>query len=197
MSLEKGRTAHRQAPSPSDLLALRSCIDAAVEEMGLVSLEVSPAQGVLKITLESPSKDPSLDEIAEASKAISRALDELSGVALLDDSYELEVSSPGIERPLFSPEHFMRHTGALVDVRLTREAQVERFTGRILEASANEVHFRVEEATGLTSQDIVSKFSEIQSAKTIFEWPGAKKPGTKRTQHSKSEASDLQPTQEG
>lgn len=198
MSLEKARTAHRQSLSPSELLALRGCIDAAVEELGLVSLEVSPAQGVLKITLESPSKDPSLDEIAEASKAISRALDELNGVALLDESYELEVSSPGIERPLLSAAHFVRHTGALVDVRLTRGTNVERFTGRILEASTDGVRFEVEESSGLSTRELVSKFSEIQSAKTIFEWPGAKKkPGTKRIQNSKSDASDLQPTQEG
>ncbi len=61
--------------------------------------------------------------------------------------YSLEVSSPGLDRPLTKPEHFRRYVGRQVRVR-TREAIEGRrsFTGRL--AGANESAVRVEDAIG-------------------------------------------------
>jgi ribosome maturation factor RimP len=63
---------------------------------------------------------PSLDEIAEATKDISKALDE-SGVAG-NAPYTLEVSSRGVSRPLTEPKHFRRNAGRLVEFILQPEA---------------------------------------------------------------------------
>ncbi len=57
---------------------------------------------------------PSLDEIADATRAISNALDDstITGQA----PYTLEVSSRGVGRPLTAPKHFRRNRGRLVAV---------------------------------------------------------------------------------
>ncbi len=56
------------------------------------------------------------------------------------EKYALEVSSPGIERPLSKPDHFRRFTGRRAKVRTRSEHEGRRtFTGEILDASEAEV----------------------------------------------------------
>ena len=68
----------------------------------------------------------SLDAIAEVSSALSAALDEAGDVA--SSSYVLEVSSPGVDRPLTLPRHWRRNTGRLVAIDLEDGSSI---TGRI------------------------------------------------------------------
>jgi ribosome maturation factor RimP len=67
---------------------------------------------------DEPIDGLSLDEVAEASRLVSEQLDRLSGEAdpLEGTPYTLEVSSPGIERPLTLPRHYRRNVGRLVDL---------------------------------------------------------------------------------
>ncbi|HWS31237.1 MAG TPA: ribosome maturation factor RimP, partial [Actinoplanes sp.] len=59
-----------------------------------------------------------LDDVATVSREISDALDaaEESGGELLAGEYQLEVGSPGVDRPLTEPRHWRRNTGRLVEV---------------------------------------------------------------------------------
>jgi ribosome maturation factor RimP len=70
------------------------------------------------------------DELTDVSRAVSRALDEAEDREgeLTPDSYTLELSSPGIDRPLTLPRHWHRNVGRLVAVR-TGGRQV---TGRVV-----------------------------------------------------------------
>jgi ribosome maturation factor RimP len=70
---------------------------------------------------------PLLDDLAEASKALSAALD--SSDAVGSTAYTLEVSTRGIGRPLERPAHWRRNRGRLVNVTTSDGASV---TGRIL-----------------------------------------------------------------
>lgn len=76
----------------------------------------------------------SLDDVAVLSRAVSEALDELDArePQLLAGAYVLEVSSPGVDRPLTAPRHWRRSTGRLVTATLREGAPV---TGRLLEAT--------------------------------------------------------------
>ncbi len=78
----------------------------------------------------SPVDPLSLDQIAEATRAVSDALD--ASDALGDKPYLLEVSSPGVGRPLTKPEHFRRNVGRLVEVQHGDATT----TGRLLDVSA-------------------------------------------------------------
>lgn len=67
-----------------------------------------------------------LDDVAGLSKALSEALD--ASDAMGDQPYVLEVTSPGVDRPLTLPRHWRRNVGRLVSVTTTGG---ERITGRL------------------------------------------------------------------
>ncbi len=66
-----------------------------------------------------------LDSIATLSRSASALLDDLDGIR---DDYVLEVSSPGVDRPLTSAKHFRRARGRKVDVELSDGSTL---TGRV------------------------------------------------------------------
>jgi ribosome maturation factor RimP len=90
---------------------------AAREGMELVEIEFRREGGragrVLRVYLDKEG-GPSIDDISRVSHALSDALDSEDAV---DGAYTLEVSSPGINRPLTRPEHFARFVGKRVRVR--------------------------------------------------------------------------------
>ena len=88
--------------------------------MDLESVQITPAgrRRVLKIVVDADG-GVSLDDMAEISRALSSELD-ASG-AMGDTPYTLEVSSPGVDRPLTEPRHWRRAAGRLVSVLLTRQ----------------------------------------------------------------------------
>jgi ribosome maturation factor RimP len=137
-----GRAATR--PGGSDLAAhrarLRAVVGPVVESAGydLEELTVSRAgrRHLLRIIVDSDG-GVSLDEVADLSRDISAALDsdEDSGGAFTAGEYVLEVSSPGVDRPLTLPRHWHRNIGRLVAVR----AGDRQLTGRITAADEERV----------------------------------------------------------
>jgi ribosome maturation factor RimP len=105
------------------LAELTAEIRARVAALGyeLVDLRKSgTAQRVrLQLRLDVPDAAPgrgiTIDQCAEVSRALELWLD---GTGLLGPRYVLEVSSPGIERPVRWPEHWARYVGRQVRVRL-------------------------------------------------------------------------------
>lgn len=75
----------------------------------------------------------SLDDVAEVSRVVSEALDALDEAepGVFGGSYVLEVSSPGVDRPLTAPRHWRRSVGRLVRAGLRDGGQV---TGRVVRA---------------------------------------------------------------
>ena len=95
----------------------------AAASVGLIvdSVEIDKAGGqqVVLITVDLPDEDigsASLDSVAAASRAISKALDEADVPA---DAHTLEISTPGISRPLTERRHFLRARTRLVSLDLT------------------------------------------------------------------------------
>lgn len=93
----------------------------------------------------------SLDVIASVSRAVSKALDaaEESGRVLIAGEYQLEVSSPGVDRPLTLPRHWSRNVGRLVKVK----AGDRTVTGRITAADAGGVTLDVDGTAQAVSYD--------------------------------------------
>ena len=82
-----------------------------------------------------------LDDVARVSLAISAALDlPAADVILGATPYVLEVSSPGVDRPLVDPRQWRRAVGRLVRVGLSAGGDV---TGRVVEADAHGVRLAV------------------------------------------------------
>ena len=82
---------------------------------------------------ESSVIDPlSLDEVADAARVISAALD--ASDALGEAAYVLEVGSAGVGRPLTKPRHFRRNVTRLVEIQRVGDPAGGPFTGRLVAA---------------------------------------------------------------
>ena len=92
------------------------------------AVELTPA-GKRRMLRVAVDKDGgvTLDDIAEATKEVSRLLDDSDVMG--EQPYTLEVTSPGTDRPLTLPRHWRRNEGRLVKVALVGG---ETVTGRIL-----------------------------------------------------------------
>ncbi len=80
-----------------------------------------------------------LDQVAEVSRAVSSVLD--SHDAILGGPYTLEVTSPGLDRPLTKPRHWRRAKLRLVAVK---QPDGTRFTGRVGQADDDGVELLVD-----------------------------------------------------
>ena len=123
-----------------DLGALRSRLRGLVEPivaregLDLEDLTVSPAgrRYVVRITVDGDD-GVGHDELSDVSREISTGLDEAERTQgeLTPDAYTLEVSSPGIDRPLTLPRHWRRNVGRLVKVKVGERL----LTGRVTAAT--------------------------------------------------------------
>ncbi|WP_341719610.1 ribosome maturation factor RimP [Micromonospora sp. FIMYZ51] len=109
-----------------------------------------------------------LDAVAEVSRAVSAALDaaEASGGDIVAGEYQLEVSSPGVDRPLTLPRHWRRNVGRLVRVTVrgagapaggqdARPAGDRQVTGRVVAADDERVVLETDaERTELSYADL-------------------------------------------
>jgi ribosome maturation factor RimP len=116
---------------------LAGLIDPVVAAAGMdlesVRMTMAGKRRLLRIVVDS-DHGVSLDDAADISREISAVLD--AGNALGDVPYTLEVSSPGVDRPLTEPRHWLRARGRLVRVKVAGEGSVE---GRLLAADADGV----------------------------------------------------------
>jgi ribosome maturation factor RimP len=87
-------------------------------DLEAVRIAAAGRRRVLRIIVDSDG-GVSLDDIAEVSREVSARLDARN--AMGDAPYTLEVSSPGVDRPLTQPRHWRRAIGRLVAVALTEE----------------------------------------------------------------------------
>ena len=93
-----------------------------LDELGVELVDLEHAGGVVRIVAD---RDGGIDlaTLGRVNRAVSAALDEADPIP---GRYTLEVSSPGLERPLRRPEHFMRALGSEVKVKMTPEHDGER-----------------------------------------------------------------------
>ena len=115
----------------------------AAAGMDLESVRVTAAgrRRLLRVVVDSDG-GVSLDDAAAVSRELSAALDT---VAVMGDfPYTLEVSSPGVDRPLADPRHWRRAVGRLVKVTVTDSGGARAVSGRISAADADRVTLDVE-----------------------------------------------------
>lgn len=127
----------RQPAMAADLAGQRSRLQAVVEpvvsaagyDLEALSLKRVGRRHQVRVIIDSDDA-LNLDTVADISRDISTALDEAeeSGGDLLAGEYDLEVSSPGIDRPLTLPRHWRRNIGRLVKVTVADRAVVGRVT---------------------------------------------------------------------
>jgi ribosome maturation factor RimP len=112
-------------------------------DLELEAVEVVPAgrRRVVRVVVDGDGPrgtGPTLDEVADATQAISEALD--AGDVTGSAPYTLEVTTRGVSRPLERPAHWRRNRGRLVAVSLTSG---EQLTGRITSVEDTAVQLEV------------------------------------------------------
>ena len=119
---------------------LQNMIEPIVEELDYELVRIITIGNVnptLQIMIERPDREPVIvDDCAKVSRAISKVMDEKDPIS---GKYTLEVSSPGLDRPLVKLENFERFAG--LEAKIETDTEVEkrkRFKGRIIEVDNND-----------------------------------------------------------
>jgi ribosome maturation factor RimP len=136
-----------------------------VEAAGLELVEVTfrreAGRKVLRVVVDRDG-GVDLDAISDTAEKVSRRLD-LEGVA--PGPYALEVSSPGIERPLRRPVDFERRVGDRVRVRTTEQIDGARnHVGALVSADAETIVIATE------GGELRVPYDRIASARTVADW---------------------------
>ena len=143
----------RSTPDITDRLAglLAEPIEALGLDLEAVDLTKAGKRSVLRVAVDKDG-GVDLDDIAAATGEVSRVLDDSDVMG--GGSYTLEVSSPGVDRPLTLPRHWRRNASRLVKVTLTGGEEV---TGRILGADDEGAELDIDGSRRRIGFDEVSK----------------------------------------
>lgn len=125
----------------------------AASGLDVESIELTPA-GRRRLLRVAVDKDGgvTMDDIADATKEVSRVLDESDVMG--EHPYTLEVTSPGIDRPLTQPRHWRRNQARLVKVTT---ADGTNLTGRVLASDEHGVTLDVDGSERVLAFDDVAK----------------------------------------
>jgi ribosome maturation factor RimP len=147
---------------------LHDLVDTVLSTLGISDLELVDVQvgaGLVRVTVDRPN-GVDLDLLSETNRAISAALDREELVP--GGRYTLEVTSPGVERPLRTPEHFRRFIGTGVNVKTRPGTDGDRrLAGTLADADGAGI---VIVGSGLPEEGRRLAYSDIEKARTTFEW---------------------------
>ena len=140
----------------------------AAEGIELDDVEVLGGGRIVRVTVDG-DEAVGVDRIAELSRGISRRIDE-------DDpfkgSYTLEVSSPGLERNLNRPQHYMKSVGRQAKIKTFAEVDGQKsHAGVITEAGESSFTMIAED------QKKTISYTDVSSARTVFVWEKGARPG--------------------
>ena len=158
----QGNSRHGSSRAPSrapsrgaaDAERIVGLLEPAVAALGMdledVKITSAGRRRLLRIVVDADG-GVSLDDIALASRELSATLDRAA--AMGEASYTLEVSSPGVDRPLTEPKHWRRAVGRVVSAPLRSQpgtpatAPDATVTGRVAAADSSGVRFDVDGAS--------------------------------------------------
>jgi ribosome maturation factor RimP len=143
---------------------VREIVEPLLARLALTLYDIELSGSQLRITVTAPG-GVDLEAISHATRLISVALDEHDPIP---SKYTLEVSSPGLERPLRTPEHFADAVGLTVSVKTNARVDGERRIKGELAAADDQ---------GIAIGDQTLRYEDIEKARTVFEWGPAPKPG--------------------
>src|SRR5690606_13015901 len=110
---------------------LHDIVEPLCADLGLELVDLEYTSGVVRVTIDRTG-GVDIDAIAHLTREVSRAFDRHDPIA---GRYTLEVSSPGLERPLRTPAHFARAVGATVRIKTRPGTEGDRRVDGVLEAA--------------------------------------------------------------
>ena len=138
---------------------LSELLQPAIEKSGFIleEIKVTPLgkRRLIAVIVDCESRNPNLDEVTVVSRLVSEILDSYS--LLGDQPFTLEVTTPGVDRPLVEIRHWKKNIGRLVKITLH---DGKNLNGRIESVSDTEV----------TVDQTQVKYSEIKRAQVEIEF---------------------------
>ena len=163
--------------------SLQSTLDAALKEIDLQVLELEATKSSLRVSVEGVDSQ-SLNKVEEATKLISAVVDQMNLESIFRGAFELEVSSPGLERPLKTLDHFRIFKDALVDLKWRDgDKGLKRSRVRVKDVENEAVIFEDE----TSSQRFQVTLGDIIKAKTVFVWG----PEDSKSKSAKAKSEDV------
>jgi ribosome maturation factor RimP len=164
---------------------LQTIVATPLADLGIEVSDIELAGGLLRVTLErADGTSIDIDAITEATRIVSRELDVHDPIP---GHYTLEVSSPGLERPLRTPAHFRRAVGQQVAVRTNPGVEGERRVAGLLTTADDEgIVVTTSTKEGTTARTL--RYADIERARTVFEWGSPPKAGARRKPTAAKEA---------
>ena len=125
-------------------------------------MTIGQVNSTLQVMIDkTDGSDITVDDCAKVSHLLSDMLDEKDPIA---DKYSLEVSSPGVDRPLTKLEHFKRYVG--YEIKMETNEKIEnrkRFKGKISSVANNNIELVTDE-----EQKYTIPYSAINKAKLVL-----------------------------
>jgi len=135
------------------------------EDIFLVEVDYTKENNIyyLKVYLDTVD-GITIDQCSDVSRILSNKLDELD---YIEDSYFLEVSSPGIDRPFKTNEDFKRNLNKLIEVNLYAKKNGEKlYVGKLINIEDDSITIKIENKE---NKEIKFKIDEIAKANKHIE----------------------------
>ena len=144
-------------------------VEPVLEGLGyrLVRVRVSGSDGcTVQVMAERPDGTMNIDDCETCSRALSPVLDTADPV---DRAYRLELSSPGIDRPLVRQSDFNRYANNAVKIEMAVAVDGrKRFRGQLLGAEGNLARIQRDDAVAGESPDVMLPIEEMADAKLVL-----------------------------
>ena len=144
-------------------------VEPVIEQLGyrLVRVRVSGAEGcTVQIMAERPDGSMTVEDCESVSRALSPVFDVADPI---DQAYRLEISSPGIDRPLVRKSDFERYAGHLAKIETAMPIQGRRrFRGVLIGTEGEAARIRRDDAAEGEEVEILLPIDEMSEAKLLL-----------------------------
>jgi len=154
---------------------LLSLVEPIVADLGLELFDLQYTGGTLTVLIQKPAaeREPGagagvdVGAITAVTRAVSRALDDADPIS---GSYALEVSTPGLERPLRTADHFVGALGETVSIKMIPTSDgPRRLKGELLAVADGDLTIRLDDGPA-DAPGVIVALADIDKARTVFVW---------------------------
>lgn len=154
-------------PQPKENIpaAVEKAIGPLLDREGyeIVLVDYKPGPKILRLFLDHP-QGVGLEDCSRMSRLVSDVLDGEGYSDMFAGRYTLEVSSPGLDRPLVKPQHYQKFIGRQIQLKtLESKAGQRRFRGFILSANEHRVSIKIDDRV------LDFDYRDIEKANLVFD----------------------------
>jgi ribosome maturation factor RimP len=170
LNAQNAPTEPRLVVEPGLAARVAATAQPVLESLGyrIVRVRISGSEGcTVQIMAERPDGSMNVDDCETVSRALSPAFD---AADLIDSAYRLEISSPGLDRPLVRRSDFERHAGQIVKIEMATPFEGRRrFRGTLIGIDGNNnARIQRDDAKEGEAPEVALPIGEMDEAKLVL-----------------------------